>query len=93
MPKLKVDPMPNSWQAKDWPRHVAPGSASAAKHLIRKHRDELIACGALVRIGRDLTVLGEGYALFLKRKAKRVEGVEGLAGAAQSSRLAAHASP
>jgi hypothetical protein len=66
--------MPHSWRLADWPDLVTPNNTSAARHLVRKHRAELQECGALVRIGRDLTVLGEGYALFLSRKAKAVEG-------------------
>jgi hypothetical protein len=76
MSKPKASPLPHSWLASDWPPNVAPNRASAAKHLIRTHRDELIACGALVRVGRNLTVLGEGYATFLARKVGRVEGYE-----------------
>jgi hypothetical protein len=88
MSKAKVSPLPHSWLVSEWPSEVTPGRPSAGKNLVRTHRTELIACGALVRIGRNLTILGEGYAQFLARKARRVEGVEGLAGAAQVSRLA-----
>jgi hypothetical protein len=90
MSKPKICPLPHSWLVSEWPAEVTPGRPSAGKNLVRTHRSELIACGALVRIGRNLTILGTGYAEFLARKAKRVEGVEGLAGAAQASRLAAH---
>jgi hypothetical protein len=71
MSKAKVSPMPHSWMVSNWPPDVAPNRTSAGRNLIRKHRHELIACGALVRIGRDLTMLGEGYAIFLARKASR----------------------
>lgn len=76
MSKLKAAPLPHSWVVSDWPPGVAPNRQSAANHLIRTHRDELVACGALIRIGRNLTIIGEGYAQFLQRKAKRVEGFE-----------------
>lgn len=76
MSKPKASPLPHSWRVSDWPTSVTPNRANAAKHLVRTHRDELVACGALVRIGRDLTVIGEGYAQFLARKAKRVDGYE-----------------
>jgi hypothetical protein len=74
--RAAVSPMPHSWRLSDWPTGVTPNRITAARHLIRTHRAELIACGALLRIGRDLTIIGEGYAMFLARKAKRVEGYE-----------------
>ncbi len=70
----KAEPLPHSWLVAEWPTNVVPNRQGAAKNLVRTHRQELIACGALVRIGRNLTILGEGYAQFLARKAKRVEG-------------------
>jgi hypothetical protein len=68
MSKLKAAPLPHSWLASEWPSTEAPNRQGAAKHLIRTHRQELIACGALARIGRSVTVLGEGYAVFLSRR-------------------------
>jgi hypothetical protein len=76
MSKLKAAPLPHSWLASEWVSGVAPNRQLAANHLIRTHRDELIACGALCRIGRNLVVIGEGYAQFLARKVKRVEGYQ-----------------
>ena len=66
--KPKAAALPHSWLVSDWPPGVAPNRQTAARHLIRTHRDELIEVGALVRIGRSLTVLGEGYARFLARR-------------------------
>jgi hypothetical protein len=76
MPKPKADALPHSWLVADWPSNVAPNRTSAAKHLVRVHREELIECGALCRVGRNLTIIGEGWALFLARKSKRVEGYQ-----------------
>jgi hypothetical protein len=76
MSKPRASPLPHSWLVSDWPADVAPNRTSAAKHLVRTHRDELIECGALCRVGRNLTILGEGYATFLARKLRRVEGYE-----------------
>ncbi len=72
-PRPKAATMPHSWLVKDWPAHVVPGSTSRAKHTIRKHRAELLAVGALGRVGRDLMIFGEGYARFLARQTQRVE--------------------
>jgi hypothetical protein len=74
MSRPKAAPLPHSWRVADWPPGVTPGRISSAKHLIRQHKAELIQCGALCRIGRDLTILGEGYAVFLARKQGRVDG-------------------
>jgi len=76
MSKPKVSPLPHSWLVSDWPAHVTPNRCNAGKQLVRAYRAELIECGALVRIGRNLTIIGEGYATFLARKAKRVAGYE-----------------
>jgi hypothetical protein len=76
MLKTKVSPLPHSWLVSDWPPHVSPNRCNAGRQLVRAHRAELIECGALVRIGRNLTIIGEGYAQFLARKAKRVQGYE-----------------
>jgi hypothetical protein len=70
---LETQPLPHSWCLRDWPAWVYPGRLSAARNLVRVHREELIKCGALTRIDRRLTVLGAGYAVFLASKMPRVE--------------------
>jgi hypothetical protein len=76
MSKPKAAPLPHSWMVSDWPPDVAPNRTSAAKHWVRIHKAELIECGALCRVGRNLTILGEGYATFLARKLGRVDGYD-----------------
>lgn len=76
MAKPKAATLPHSWLVAEWPPEVAPNRQTAAKNLVRTHRAELISCGALCRVGRNLTILGEGYATFLARKIGRVEGYE-----------------
>jgi hypothetical protein len=68
--------MPHSWGVAHWPPHVYPGNPAAGRYLVRAHRDELGAYGALTRIGRDLVVLGEGFARFLAAKQDRVSGYQ-----------------
>lgn len=76
MKKLAVESMPQSWAIPDHPRGVYPGDPSKMKYLSRAYRDELMACGALARIGRDLVVLGAGYAAWLAKNQNRVHGFE-----------------
>jgi hypothetical protein len=42
--------------------------------MVRAHKDELLAVGALTRVGRELVILGEGYARFLARQMETVPG-------------------
>jgi hypothetical protein len=51
---------------------VFPNTSEAAHYVVRFHRAELIAAGALVRVGRRLCVLGGPYASWLIKKAKLV---------------------
>jgi hypothetical protein len=68
--------MPHSWGIEAWPADVHPNSPSRARYLIRTHRDELMAAGALVRVGRELVVLGARYSRWLERQASRVPDFE-----------------
>jgi len=73
MPK-KVRPQstPHSWAIESWPAEVHPNRPNRARYLIRTHRDELMAAGALVRVGRELVVLGARYTKWLELQASRV---------------------
>jgi hypothetical protein len=62
---MMAQPMPQSWAAKDWPSEVFPGSARRARKLIKTHRADLMAAGALGRVTRDLIIFGQGYAAWL----------------------------
>ncbi len=67
---------PHSWDLEHWPHDVYPHSESRARWLLRARRNELIAAGALVRVGRELVVLGGPYARWLARQAEHVVGYE-----------------
>jgi hypothetical protein len=73
-PKIPVAPVPHSWSIEDWPRDVYPGSPSQGRYVVNCHRAELVAVGALTRIGRELVVLGPGYARWMVEQAHRVAG-------------------
>jgi hypothetical protein len=74
MSKPKVASLPHSWSVSAWPEHVFPNRQSAATHLVRAHRKELVRLRALERIGRNLVIYGTGYAEFLANQSGRVEG-------------------
>jgi len=76
MSKPKVQSLPHSWLVSAWPETVTPCTTVAGRQLVRSNRAELIECGALCRVGRHLTILGEGYATFLARKMGRVKDYE-----------------
>ena len=77
-------PVPHSWTISTWPETVAPGNESRARYLFRMHKRELIACGALTRVGRQIIFLGHGYARFLESRVGEVEA--GVAGCALGQR-------
>jgi hypothetical protein len=71
----KADNAPHSWFLDDWDRvapHVAPGTTAEARYMLRFHRAELVATGALVRLGRKLVILGAPYSTWLARRSKQV---------------------
>jgi hypothetical protein len=70
--RSKAAPVPHSWPINDWPQTVYPNKSSSGRYVVRAYRDELQACGALTRVGRELVVLGEGYARFLARQSSKV---------------------
>jgi hypothetical protein len=69
-------PLPHSWLFAPWPEGVAPGNQTRARYLFRTRRRELIACGAVTRIGRQIVFLGAGYARFLESQIGAVDGYE-----------------
>ena len=77
-------PVPHSWDFEHWPQAVYPHTESRARWLMRAHRDELLAAGALVRVGRELVVLGEPYARWLQAQAANVPGFESNANRSRS---------
>jgi hypothetical protein len=68
--------VPHSWSINGWPTEVFPNTPPKARYLVRGHRDELIREGALVRVGRELVVIGERYVRWLQKKASNVPGYD-----------------
>jgi hypothetical protein len=74
--KSPIVPVPHSWSVPEWPRDVYPHSASRGRYVVRAFRDELVSAGALVRVGRDLVVMGASYSSWLTRQSSNVAGFE-----------------
>ena len=91
--KTVTPSMPHSWAAKNWPPSVFPNDASKAGYLLKAHKDELLAVGALSRVGKDLIVYGEGWGRFLAKGTQKVANYMGTAAAARSARKRARCGP
>jgi hypothetical protein len=65
-----------SWSIVNWPEGVYPGSPDRARYLVRTHKGELLHAGALVRVGRELVILGDRYGKWLQRRAADVATYE-----------------
>ena len=70
--KNSAAPAPHSWAIESWPETVYPGTPERGRYLVRIHKQELLAAGALCRPGRELVVIGARFTKWLERKATRV---------------------
>jgi hypothetical protein len=61
--------LPHSWPISVWPADVYPNDRKKARYLVRSHKDELLREGALVRVGRELVIIGAPYSKWLQKKA------------------------
>lgn len=76
MSRNPVPVVPHSWSIKQWPESVYPASAKRGRYLIREHKADLLASGVLVRVGRELVIMGARYSRWLERQASRVPDFE-----------------
>ena len=88
MAKQVVESIPPNWEISRWPANVFPHDATRAKSFVRRHHKELMACGAISRIGRFRVILGAGYAAFLAKGISRVDGYDMPANRKQESAAA-----
>jgi hypothetical protein len=65
-PSSAAQPAPHSWDLEHWPVYVWPHTRSRARYVIRMFKRELIAAGALYRVGRQFVLLGAGYTRWLR---------------------------
>lgn len=63
---------PHSWDLEHWPQEVYPHSERRARYVLRAHRNDLLAAGAIVRVGRVLVVIGDRYTRWLQLQASNV---------------------
>ena len=88
MSRNPVPVVPHSWSIADWPSSVYPNDPKRGRYLVREHKAELLASGALVRVGRELVIMGARYSKFLERQASRVPDFECAANAARIEQAA-----
>lgn len=82
-------PYPHSWSLGTWPEEIWPHSTHKARYVVRTHRNELTAAGALTRVGRELVILGEQWHAWLEAQRGNLDGWEPIA--ANRARMAAAA--
>jgi hypothetical protein len=64
--------LPHSWDFSSWPQSVFPGNGKRAKYLFRTWKRDLLADGAVARVGRVMVFFGDGYARFLRKGVRRI---------------------
>lgn len=69
-------PEAHSWGIESWPESVYPHDPRRARYLVKTRRNDLLTAGALVRVGRELVVIGAKYTRWLERQAHRVPDFE-----------------
>ena len=74
-PTIKAS-IPHSWAITSWPPEVYPGGESRGRYIVRMHKADLIAAGALARVGRDLVIMGAAYERWLQRRRADVPDYE-----------------
>jgi|HubBroStandDraft_6_1064221.scaffolds.fasta_scaffold811235_2 hypothetical protein len=68
--------LPHDWTYETWPPDVYPYDKVRAQRMVKFNRDKLLAAHALTRIGREIVILGAGYARWLASNARRVTEYE-----------------
>lgn len=76
---------PHSWDLEHWPPTVYPHTTCRARYLLRAQRLDLLRAGALVRVGRELVVIGDRYTRWLQTRAADVPEYQSNANSARSA--------
>ena len=72
----QVPSLQHSWSFDGWPEDVYPHTPERARYLFRHHKAELIAAGAVCRIGTKILFLGAGYSLWMASATAKMRGFE-----------------
>jgi hypothetical protein len=64
--------VPRSWELNTWPPEIWPHNRKRASWIGRAYRKELIAAGAVTRVGQILVFIGAKYESWLERRAHHV---------------------
>jgi hypothetical protein len=71
--KPEAMPAPHSWGFGNWPAHVWPGDVVRGKRFCRTYQPALMKAKALVRLGRELVVMGGPFTAYMAKQAAAVE--------------------
>lgn len=69
--------VPHSWGLSNWPECVWPNDSDKAQWVIRSNKCELIAAGAISRIGKAIVIIGQPYVRLVERRVTRVADYQG----------------
>jgi hypothetical protein len=69
MTRAAVKPtLAHSWTLENWPSDVFPNDTERARYVVRMHKAELLAAGAIARVGRQLVFFGANYQRWMETK-------------------------
>jgi hypothetical protein len=63
---------PHSWELGTWPSEVWPHDPKRAQWIARAYRKELVAAGAISRVGKVIVFSGAKYSRWLESRAHHV---------------------
>jgi hypothetical protein len=69
--------VPHSWGIANWPESIWPNDPDKAQWVVRSNKSELIAAGAISRIGKMKVIIGQPYVRWLERRVTRIADYQG----------------
>jgi hypothetical protein len=74
--KPEAMPAPHSWGFGSWPPHVWPNDGVKGKRFCRTYEKDLLKAKALVRMGRELVVMGGPFCAYMAKQTAAVRNFE-----------------